>query len=170
MLRLQFFVDVLELFFHAIDLLARAFALPGIQFRYARAGQAPMGAVQDRGRHFQIAQQFGGGAGGSFGFLPLRLEKQLGLSQDAFADRSRALAPGSIQLAGFARIRVVLGEDRGHPLAVLQALARHRRQKLHGHLRRDLALTHLLLDRLRQNLHQRQSPGYPTHTAVEPAR
>jgi hypothetical protein len=31
-----------------------------------------------------------------------------------------------------------------------QALARHRHQKLHRHLRRDLALAHLLLDRFRQ--------------------
>jgi len=73
-------------------------------------------------------------------------------------------------LEGLARIAVVLGEDRGHPLAVLQALARHRRQKLHRHLRQDLALAHLLLDSLRQKLHQRQPPRYPTHAAIELAR
>jgi len=49
-------------------------------------------------------------------------------------------------LAGLARIAVVLGEDRRHLLAILQALARHRYQKLHGHLRQDLALANLLLD------------------------
>jgi hypothetical protein len=52
----------------------------------------------------------------------------------------------------------MLGEDRRHPLAILQALARHRYQKLHRHLRRDLALAHLLLDGFRQNLRQRQPP------------
>jgi hypothetical protein len=73
-------------------------------------------------------------------------------------------------LAGFTRIAVMLGQDRRHSLAILQALARHRHQKLQRHLRQDLALAHLLLDRLRQNLHQRQPPRYPAHTAVEPAR
>jgi hypothetical protein len=63
----------------------------------------------------------------------------------------------------------MLDEDRRHPLAILQALARHRHQKLHRHLRRHLALAHLLLDRFRQNLHQRQPPRYPTHAAIEPA-
>ena len=64
----------------------------------------------------------------------------------------------------------MLGEDRRHPLAILQALARHRHQKLQGHLRRDFAITHLLVDRFRQYLHQRQPPRYPAHAAVEPAR
>ena len=49
-------------------------------------------------------------------------------------------------------------------------MARHRHQKLHGHLRRDLALAHLLLDGFRQSLHQRQPPRYPAHAAVEAAR
>ena len=102
--------------------------------------------------------------------LPLRFEKQFGIIQNAFADRRRALAPGGIQLPGFARIAVMLGEDCGHTLAVLQALARHRHQKLQRHLRQDLAFAHLLLDRFRQNLHQRQTPRYPTHTAIKPAR
>jgi hypothetical protein len=52
-------------------------------------------------------------------------------------------------LAGFTRIAVMLGEDCSRPLAILQALARHRHQKLQGHLRQDLALTHLLLDCVR---------------------
>ncbi len=64
----------------------------------------------------------------------------------------------------------MLGEDGGHPLAILQALARCRHQKLHRHLRRDFALADLLLDRFRQRLHQRQPPRYPTHAAIEPAR
>jgi len=62
------------------------------------------------------------------------------------------------------------GEDCGHSLAIVQALACHRHQKLQRHLRQDLALAHLLLDCLRQNLHQRQPPRYPAHAAIEPAR
>jgi hypothetical protein len=81
--------------------------------------------------------------------LPLRFEKQLGIVQNAFADRRRPLSPRGIQLAGLARIAVVFGEDGGHPLAVLQALACHRHQKLHRHLCQDLPLAYLLLDRFR---------------------
>ena len=87
--------------------------------------------------------------------LPLCFEKQLGIVQNAFADRERTFAPRSIQLAGFPRVAVILGEYRCHPLAVLQALACHRHQKLQRRLRQDLALAHLLLVRFRQNLHQR---------------
>jgi len=102
--------------------------------------------------------------------LPLRFEEQLGIVQNAFADCRRTFAPRSIQLPGLTRIAVVLGEDRRHPLAILQALAGHRHQKLQCHLRQNFALAHLLLDRFRQNFHQRQPPRHPTHTAIEPAR
>jgi hypothetical protein len=81
--------------------------------------------------------------------LPLCFEKQLGIVQNAFADGGRTFAPRAIQLAGFPRIAVVLGEDRRHPLAVFQALAGHRHQKLHRHLRQNLALAYLLLNRFR---------------------
>jgi hypothetical protein len=158
LLRLKFFVDALELFFNASDLLACHFALPSIQFHGRRAGQPPVSAVHDGGHHLQIAQQFGGCAGSRFRFLPLRLEEQLRRIQEAFADRWRSLAPGGIQLAGCARIAVMLGEDGGHPLAILQALAGRRHQKLHRHLGQDLALAHLLLNGFRQKLHQGQPP------------
>ena len=158
-----------ELVFNAIHLLPGGLALLGIQFPRTRARQPPLRAIHDGGHHLQIAQQCGGGCGG-FPFLPLRSEKQLRLIEDAFADRGRALAPGGIQLAGLARIAVVLGEDRRHPLAVLQALARHRHQKLHRHLGQDLALAHLLLNGFRQNLDQRQPPRYPAQAAIKPAR
>jgi hypothetical protein len=64
----------------------------------------------------------------------------------------------------------MLGEDRRHAQAVLQTLARRRRQKLHRHLRADFARAHLLLNRFRQKLNQRQPPRHPTHTAIEPPR
>jgi hypothetical protein len=144
------------LFLNTSDLLVRGFALLPIQLRGLRPRQPPMGAVHDGGHHLQITQQFRGCGGRGFHFLPLRLEKQLWRIQNAFADRGRTFAPGGIQLAGFTRIAVMLGEDRRHLLAILQALARHRHQKLQGHLRQDLALAHLLLNGFRQNLHQRQ--------------
>ena len=70
----------------------------------------------------------------------------------------------------FTCIAVMLREDRGHLLAVLQTLARHWHQKLQGHLRQYLALPHLLLDRFRQNLYQREPPRHPAHATIEPAR
>ena len=144
---------------NALDLMPRGFRLLGIQLHGSGAAQPPLRAVHDGHHHFQIAQQFGACPGrGSLLRLPLRFEKQLGIIQDAFADRWRAFAPGAVQLAGFPRIAVMLGEDRGHPSAILQALACHRNQKLQRHLRQDFALAHLLLDRFRENLHQRQPP------------
>lgn len=157
--------------FNTSDLLPRGLALPLVQFRRRRARQAPLRAAHDGGHHLQIAEQFRGCPSRSpFLCLPLRFEKQLGLIEDAFADRRRSFAPGGIQLTGFARIAVMLGEDRRHPLAIFQALARHRHQKLQGHLRQDRALAHLLLDGLWQNLHQCQPPRYPAHAAIKAAR
>jgi hypothetical protein len=169
-LREKFFVDALELFGNASDLLARGFALLSIQFHGRRAGQSPMHAVHDGRHHLQIAPQGGGAGGGGLRFLPLRLEKQFWLSQQALADRARPLPPSRIQLACGAGIAVVRGENRGHPLAILQALPRHRHQKLQRHLRQDLARAHLPLDGFRHQLHQAQPSRYPAHTAVEPAR
>jgi len=145
LLRKEFFVDALELFFNAVDQLPRRGTLLVAQFQRLSAGEPPMSTVDNCSYHLQIADQFGGWPRRGF-LLPLRFEKQHGIVQNAFAYGSRSSSPGGIQLARFARIAVMLTEDRRHALAVLQALARHRHQKLHGHLRRDLPLAHLLLD------------------------
>lgn len=161
----------MELVLNALDLMPCGSRLLAIQLLGGGAGQSPLRAVHNRHNHLQIAQQFGSSPGGRFLLrLSLCFEKQLGIVENAFADRWRTFAPRSIQLAGFTRIAVVLGEDHRHPLAIFQALAGNWHQELQRHLRRDLALAHLPLDRFRQNLHQRQPPRYPTHTAVEPAR
>jgi len=125
------------------------FALRGVHLRHRRASQSAMSAVHNRHHHLQIAQQLRG-ARWDFRFrLPLRFEEQIRCIEDALADHSRAIAPGGIQLPGLPRIAVMLGEDRGHPLAVLPIDAGRRHQKLHRHVRADLALPHLLLDRFR---------------------
>lgn len=155
---------------NALDLMPHCVALLVIQLRSSAASQPAMRPVHDGDHHLQIAQQFGGSPGrSSLLCLPLRFEKQLGIVQNTLADCGRAFTPGGIQLASLARLAVVLREDRGHPLAILQALARHRHQKLHRHLRQNLALADLLVDGLRQKFHQRQPPRYPAHTAVESA-
>ena len=169
LLREKFFLHALELSFDALDLLPCGVALWRLDVRRLRAGEPPMSAAHNRRDHLQIADQLGGGPGGDF-LLPLRFEKQRRIVQNPFANRGRSPTPGAIQLPGFACIAVVLSENGGHALAGLQALARHRHQKLHGHLRRDLAFAHLLLDRFRQQFRQRQPPRYPAHTAIEPPR
>ena len=156
---------------NALDLMPRGFRLLGIQLRGSSARQSPLCACHNRHYHLQIAQQFGSGFGGSFLLrLSLRFEEQLGIVQNPFAYSGRAFAPRTIQLAGFPCIAVVLGEDRRYPLAILQALACHRHQKLQRHLRQNLAFAHLLLNGFWQNFHQCQPSRYPTLTAVEPAR
>jgi hypothetical protein len=156
---------------NARDLVPCGFALSAIQLSGSGTSQPTVCAVHDGDHHLQIAQQFGDGSGRIlFLGLPPRFEKQLWIIQNAFADRGRAFTPSVIQLAGFARLAMVLREDRGHPLAILQAQARHRHQKLHRDLRRDFAFAHLLLDSLRQKFRQCQSPRHPAHAPVESAR
>ena len=159
----------MESFSDPLDLLPRLSALPVIHFRSLLAGKSPIRAVHNRGYHFQIADQFGGRSRRNF-LLPLRFEKQCGIIQNALANHGRSSTPSGIELAGLAHIAVMLGEDSGHALAVLQALPCYRQQKLHGRLRQDLAFAHLLLDGLGQKLYQRQPPRYPTHATIESPR
>ena len=78
----------MELLLNAVDLMPRGFRLLVIQLRGSGAGQSPLRAVHNRHHHFQIAQQFGASPGGSVLLrLPLRFEKQLGIIENAFADR-----------------------------------------------------------------------------------
>ena len=99
------------------------------------------------------------------------LKNSSGSSRMRLRIAARAFAPGGIQLPGLPRIAVML-RRRSRPSAGSPPGfdARHRHQILHRHLRRDLALAHLLLDRFRQQLHQRQPPRHPAHAAIEPAR
>ena len=155
---------------NVFDLLPRGFAVLAIQFHCCPAGQLSLRSVHDCRYHLQITQQFGTGRGRDLLLrLPLCFEKQFGIIQNAFADRRGALAPGGIQLASLACIAVMLSEDRSHPLAIFEILARDWHQKLQSHLRHDLAFAHLLLDRFRQNFHQRQPPRNPAHATIEPA-
>ena len=98
---------------NALDLMPCGFRLLVIQLRSSGAGQSPLRAGHNRDHHLQIAQQLGASPGGSFLLrLPLCFEEQLGIIENAFANRWRTFAPRSVQLAGFTRIAVVLGEDR----------------------------------------------------------
>jgi len=170
-LRRDAFGQTVQLIAEVLDLPAGHSALVGIHLRCSHARQSPPGTVEDRGRHLQIAQQGGGLVGGSLRFRwPLGFEKQLGLFEKALADQGRGVAPGGIQLTRLPRITVVLREDGGHPLAVLQADAGHRHQEPHGQVGRDPALAHLLLEGLGEKIHQGQPPRHPTEAAIQAAR
>ena len=154
-----------------LDLPAHRLALWIIHFSGSHSGQSSLGTLDEGGGHLQIAQQGGGPGGGSvrFGGRP-GFEKQLGLVEKALAGQGRAVAPGGIQLPGLSRVAVMLSEHGGHPLAVVQADARHRHQKLHGHVGGELALAHLLLEGLGQKIDQGQAPRHPTEAAIKAAR
>ena len=73
---------------NTLDLMPRGSRLLAIQLGGGGAVQPPLRAVHNRHHHLQIAQQFGARPGGSFLLrLPLRFEKQLGIIENAFADR-----------------------------------------------------------------------------------
>jgi len=65
---------------------------------------------------------------------------------------------------------MLFDEDRGQALTVIGVDARHRHQVLHRHLRGDLAVAHVLLDRFRQQFDQRQPARDPTGASIEPPR
>ena len=164
------FRQAVQLTAEVFDLPTRDLALVEIHLRGARAAQSPVRAADEGGRHLQIAQQSGGPRRGSFRFRGrLGFEKQLGLVRQALAGEGRALAPSGIELPGLPRIRVVLGEDGGHALTIFETHAGDRDQELHGHMGRELAFAHLLLDGLGQKIDQGQPPRNPTRAAIKAA-
>jgi hypothetical protein len=154
-----------------LDLPAHRLALRVIHLGCSSPSQSPTGAAEEGGGHLQIALQGGGPGGGNLRFGGrLGFEKQVGLVEKALAGQGRAVTPGGIQLPGLSRVAVMLSEHGGHPLAVVQADARDRHQKFHGHVGGELALAHLLLEGLRQKIHQGQAPRHPTEAAIKAAR
>jgi hypothetical protein len=80
--------ETAKLGFQALDLEPRCFALVAIHLRGSRTCQTPGGAVHNRRRHLQIAQQFRGRRRRCFRFrLPLRFEEQCGFLEQALPDR-----------------------------------------------------------------------------------
>jgi hypothetical protein len=112
--------------------------------------EPPVGALQNRHRHFQVARHLFHRRRHGGQRLPLGFEKQFRLGENALAGCARAFAPGGVQLPGLARIATVGDQSGRHALAMFRIHPRHRHQILHGYLRRDLAFPHLLLDALRQ--------------------
>jgi hypothetical protein len=138
----------LQLAARAFDLALRLFLLRTSHLRQS-FGEPAAGATQDGNGHLQIVLQ--GNRRRTGGRRPpLCFQKQFRLGEHALANYARAVPPVGIELPGLPRVATMLDEGGGHPLAVLHADARHRRQILHRQLRRQLAFAHLLLDRFRQ--------------------
>ncbi|HZY41245.1 MAG TPA: hypothetical protein VFF59_04505, partial [Anaerolineae bacterium] len=151
------------------NLALRLFLLRACHLRQG-FGKPPAGATQDGNRHIQIALHLFDRRRLGCRWLPLRFQKQFRLGKNTLASHARAFAPGRVELSGLPRVAMMRDESGRHALAMLRIHAGHRHQILHRHLRRQFSFAYLLLDRFRQQLHQRQSPRHPTGAAVEAAR
>jgi hypothetical protein len=150
------FLFLSDSFRHPVQFPARAFdralrllLLCDVHFRQ-RLGEPPVGPMQNGERHFQIALHLFEGRGLHYGRLPLRLQKQFRLGENALASYARALAPGGVKLRSLPRIAVVLHECGGHAFTVVRTDSRHGHQILHRDLRWDASFAYVTLDRLRQ--------------------
>jgi hypothetical protein len=123
--------------------------LRAIHFEHGFA-EPPAGALQDGERHLQIALDLFDCRRLGCRWLSLRFQKQFRLGENAFANHARTFPPSRIELPGLPRVATVLDESGRHALTMPGIHAGHRRQILHGHLRRDLAFAHLPLDRFGQ--------------------
>ena len=153
----------------ALDLALRLLLLCGVHLRQGLVESAA-GATQNGQRHLQIALNLFGRGRFRCLRLALRFQKQFRFAENALSNYPRAFPPGGVKLRGLPRIATVFHESRGHALTVFGTNASHRHQILHGDLRSDVSFAHMALNRFRQQLDKRQSPRYPTHTAVEAAR
>jgi hypothetical protein len=118
--------------------------------------QTPIDPAGDRHHHLQIARQIGDSGRRRFGFaLPLGLQKQLRLFENALADGRRSVSPCGIQLPGFAAGEPMRRQRFGHALAVVGVGTCYRHQELHRHVRRNRAVAYLLLHAFRKLIDQR---------------
>jgi hypothetical protein len=153
-----------------INLLPQLSALLAIEFDRG-AGQAPIGPMDDRHHHPQIARQIGNGRRRRRGIaLPLGFQEQLRLIENAPPDRRRGVSPGGVQLTGFAAGEPMRRKRFSHALTVFQARTCYRYQKLHGHMGRDCTAADLSLHALGKLIDQRQTTRYPTRAAIKSAR
>jgi hypothetical protein len=105
----------------AINLLSQLSALIAIQLDRG-AGQAPIGSMDDRHHHPQIAGQFGNGCRRRLGItLPLGFQKQLRLIENALPYRRRSVSPSGIQLPGFPAGEAMRRQRFSHALTVFEA-------------------------------------------------
>jgi hypothetical protein len=159
-----------QLFKRKTNLGLRLGALRKIQF-HRGATQSAIGAPHHRNHHLQIARQLHHRRRCRTPLaLPLRLQEQLRLSQQAFAHCQRGAAPSRIQLARFAASKPMPRKTLRHAATVFRSQPCHRHQELHRHMRRDRAAAHLLLHARRQQFNQAHPPRDPAHAAIKSSR
>ena len=159
-----------KLFERKLDFVVRVCTLRKIQFHRGTT-QAAIGAPHHRNHHVQITRQLHHRRRcRTLLALPLRLQEQLRLGQQALPYGRRGTAPGRIQLARFATAQAMPRNTLRHAATVFRVQARHRHQELHRHMRRDRAAAHLLLHLRGQQLDQTHPPRDPTHAAIESPR
>ena len=94
-----------------------------------------------------------------------QIETRIG--EQGFALRVCCLEPGRIQRFDLTAREILSHEGLGHLAAGFTALARHRYQDTLRHLRRDLALAHLLLNRFGQIAEKRQAARDPARADAQ---
>ena len=102
--------------------------------------------------------------------LTLRPQKKLGVLQDTPAHFPRSFSPGPVQVRDLAAREVMLRNGLRQDLAVLPLRPRQRHQVLDRRLSRNAPGADVLLDRLGQDLHQREPLQNPAHAPVKPLR
>jgi len=102
--------------------------------------------------------------------LPLRLDEQPRLGEQALTQRGTAVTPRRVQLAHLTGRQCKRCDLPSETLAIVRLGARHRHQVLHRRMGADAAPTHLVLHRLGQLAHQGQPPRHPARAAVETLR
>ena len=144
-------------------------ALTGVE-RPGHAGQTPERTARDDPDQVEVLEQLLVGRGRGQGLalhLAARLQEQQRVLEHTGTQGRVAVAPGFPELTDLPRAQPVAGDRGAEGLARLTIGARHGQQVLHGGVGADLAPAHLLLDRLRQVLHQPQSPRDPARAAIE---
>jgi hypothetical protein len=99
--------------------------------------------------------------------LPAGAQKQIRLGKNSIPYRDRSFPPRLIEHCRFPGRELIPGNRFGHTFAVTPFGPRHRHQILHGCLRSDVSVAHLLLNRFGQFPHKSQPARYPGRTAIE---
>src|SRR5450756_2293069 len=89
------------------DLALRLFLLRASHLRQG-FGEPPAGTTQDGKRHIQIALHLFDRRRLGCRWLPLRLQKQFRLGENALANHARAFAPSRVELCGLPRVAMML--------------------------------------------------------------
>lgn len=153
---------------------AQPHLLPLLGLHHSRSfAPLPLRAPRQPPHQRQVSQQSVRGAnqdGVLFLELALRPKEKSRIFQNAPAHIPRSFSPGPVQVTDFAAGELVLRNGLRQDLAVLSLRASQRHQVLDRRLGRNAPGADLLLDRLGQNLDEREPLQDPAHAPVKPLR